>query len=552
MFRRSFWFLVIMAGLTAASLGQVAGRVSYLDGRISHEQADRLEWEPATVNLPLFEGDRFLSAQGARLELELNDGSFLRLGPGSDMVLHRTDEGRTVVRLLDGSLILRSHSHNSFILATEKGRLETKTPGLYRLALDPQTGFRVLVRDGMAKVFTPDSTQTLMSGQSWQQGQSVGSVRIVNVGYRLDPFDLWSDRRDSEMAYPQDENLYLDTADSNVAGYSSLVSYGSWGYSTLHSRSVWYPQVGAGWCPYRFGRWSLYPGAGWTWISSEPWGWLPYHYGNWFWDPVFSRWGWVPGSFRIWKPATVNFFFWNGFIGWAPHLFGQQVHVPKHRSVIMGPRSVIQPPRGITFANADDFFNGGAATDSFRVPENESLVRVEPFDPIRQTVTTTLGKQEVLNGRPPRESTVGLRPVQNKLNDSSGSSLAPGTNNSPRTPPTRPAVNKGDASGSRVVIPRHSPPTRPAIDKAPPSGTRIVIPRQSPSTRPAIDKARPAPSAQPKVDRDTPRVPIRPRIQPNPRVTPKPGPTIRPNTVRPAPKVVRPRPATRKTRKPPE
>ena len=63
-----------------------------------------------------------------------------------------------------------------------------------------------------------------------------------------------------------------------------------------------FPRQGAGWAPYRDGRWVYEPYYGWTWVSYEPWGWAPYHYGRWF---VYGgNWGWWPGPvYAGYQPA---------------------------------------------------------------------------------------------------------------------------------------------------------------------------------------------------------------------------------------------------------
>jgi hypothetical protein len=76
---------------------------------------------------------------------------------------------------------------------------------------------------------------------------------------------------------------------------------------------VWRPEVAYGWRPYVDGYWAWTP-YGWTWVSSEPWAWT-LHYGRWGFVPALG-WVWVPGS--VWGPAWVDWFWGDGFVGWAP------------------------------------------------------------------------------------------------------------------------------------------------------------------------------------------------------------------------------------------
>jgi hypothetical protein len=102
---------------------------------------------------------------------------------------------------------------------------------------------------------------------------------------------------------------------------AALAPYGSWIEDDQYGQ-VWEPAVSVGWAPYVDGYWASTP-YGWTWVSYEPWAWT-FHYGRWALLP--SGWGWVPGS--VWGPAWVDWFWSNGFVGWAPLApFGSHVAV---------------------------------------------------------------------------------------------------------------------------------------------------------------------------------------------------------------------------------
>ena len=91
----------------------------------------------------------------------------------------------------------------------------------------------------------------------------------------------------------------------------ALAPYGTWNDTDAYGR-IWQPAVAVGWQPYVQGHWAWTP-YGWTWISYEPWGWT-FHYGRWMLLP--AGWYWVPGT--VWGPAWVDWYWGDGFVGWAP------------------------------------------------------------------------------------------------------------------------------------------------------------------------------------------------------------------------------------------
>ena len=75
-------------------------------------------------------------------------------------------------------------------------------------------------------------------------------------------------------------------------------------------------QVGAGWAPYRYGKWQWFDGLGYTWIADDTWGWLPYHYGRWT-TLEGSGWVWVPGDSTVFKPGEVYWLKSARLVGWG-------------------------------------------------------------------------------------------------------------------------------------------------------------------------------------------------------------------------------------------
>ena len=110
----------------------------------------------------------------------------------------------------------------------------------------------------------------------------------------------------------QDEGGAQDEAPNPQDYEQALAPHGDWLESPSYG-PVWRPWVTAGWQPYVDGYWAWSP-QGWLWVSYEPWAWT-FHYGRWV---LVSGWGWVwvPGT--VWAPAWVDWYWGDGFVGWAP------------------------------------------------------------------------------------------------------------------------------------------------------------------------------------------------------------------------------------------
>ena len=118
-------------------------------------------------------------------------------------------------------------------------------------------------------------------------------------------------RYDDDQGYDDGGQYAADTAPDPRSYGEALDPYGSWIDDDQYGRA-WQPAVSVDWAPYTDGYWAWTP-YGWTWVSSEPWGWT-FHYGRWALLP--GGWAWVPGT--IWGPAWVDWFWGDGFVGWAP------------------------------------------------------------------------------------------------------------------------------------------------------------------------------------------------------------------------------------------
>ena len=140
------------------------------------------------------------------------------------------------------------------------------------------------------------------------------ALALVLGASGLGPFSAHAQDDDGyqdDQGYDDGGQYAADTAPDPSSYGEALDPYGSWIDDDQYGR-VWEPAVSVGWAPYTDGSWAWTP-YGWTWVSSEPWAWT-FHYGRWALLP--AGWAWVPGT--VWGPAWVDWFWGDGFIGWAP------------------------------------------------------------------------------------------------------------------------------------------------------------------------------------------------------------------------------------------
>lgn len=328
----------------SAPVARVA-RLSFVEGDVSFLRAGVTEWAPAVENLPLLAGDQIFTGPGARAEVQLGRGNYIRLSESTEITITELSASSAQFEITDGTAIIRIER-----IAAAFPRFEVDTPnfaiaiqkdGLYRVEVRGEQNSELIVRRGEAEVSTEEGSFRVREGRKLLIDTATGGRLELAVDTTSDDWDKWSHERDATIARSS-----VDTAPDYVANYettyndfygvSDLSSYGTWTNYSSYGQ-CWIPRVGADWAPYRSGQWLWIPAAGWTWLSDEPWGWAPYHYGRWSYLSGLG-WAWVPGFGSPnrgwghrdyhWRPALV--FFFNSptprgnYVGWYPLAPGER------------------------------------------------------------------------------------------------------------------------------------------------------------------------------------------------------------------------------------
>ena len=494
--------LILLAGASTSLLlasHDQPPRISYLEGSAAYEATGDVEWDEATVNLPLTQGDRIFSHPDSRLEIEFGNGNFLRMDSATDVTFPELSSDRIILQVYEGDLILRINDPRGLHVQTPLASIEIKKKGLYRIWVAPGGLIQVAVRDGKAEVSTQHGKEKLVANQELVIDGS--RIQIQALAGDPDDFELWSGRRD---ALAVDSRSVKFVGGVYYPGVYDLDHYGTWAHYG-HYGPVWVPHVEVGWIPFRRGRW-CHLSFGLTWISQEPWGWLPYHYGRWIYYQPYSRWAWVPGGFNRWRPAHVDFYWGNGYVGWAPRGYYRGRTRVVNNTVIFNNWNPRDRSNGLNIIRHEHLRSGHRGT----------VRRIEPSRNIVRKFRRGLPREiQRAGGR-------GRRSAISRANSPRSGFNSPSNTDSRRSRLGR--DRPGEQGQTRRSI------TKPSRERARPglSTGRRVQPRQSGrlqgepriqnrATRSTAPNSRITPAASPSRRSVTPR--SAPRVRPNPSQT---------------------------------
>jgi FecR protein len=308
--------------IRAVRLSNVVGSVQILAGT-------ETQFSQAYPNMPLMQGSTLKTGEDGRAEIQLEDGSMIRLTPNSSAamtVLGRDSQGntKTEVDLLSGLLYLemKGTANQRFVAHFHGNEVISPAPVKFRVNLDGNpVEFAVL--DGSAHLSKGTEYAVDVHANETVRFDPGDSTRYF-LAQSVDPdsWDQWNVDRDQAMNQmaSQETREAIGSGNAGAAGVSDLDYYGNW-YAS-NGTSFWVPDgAGAGWDPYGSGYWGYYgAGSGYIWISGYPWGWLPYQCGTWNYFNGFNSWGWIPGGSC-----------WNGGNHWYPRVGGFGNVPPRYR-----------------------------------------------------------------------------------------------------------------------------------------------------------------------------------------------------------------------------
>ena len=405
------------------------GRLARLSGSVSFHAQDDEQWNPATLNFPVVQGNAFWTEPNAQAVIEIS-ASRIAMAPGTELDVATLTDTAFQGTQSQGELYLRIRAatpDETYAVQTPRGLVTLTSPGRYGVvAGDTQSPTMVTVIEGTARVEGPGVS--LDVGPNQMASVTGGDTFQGEVGpAQRDAFltaMLASERP------PQPQGVAPPPVVAAMPGGDDLAEYGAWSDSPDYGQ-VWYPQVAQDWVPYREGRWAYVAPWGWTWVDSAPWGFAPFHYGRWV--EAGGRWGWIPGvgvgaPRPVYAPALVTFLgvgaiagigigaaLAGGRVGWFP-LGPREPFHPWYRASDRYFRQVnVTHVANFTTVNRNvainNFVNRRAATVvptsamTASRPVGSSFQRVDPA--LLAQARPVLGQQPLR----PAPTTVGVTPV---------------------------------------------------------------------------------------------------------------------------------------------
>jgi len=312
----AFFFILLLLPTSSYAALDIM-RVSLLEGEVQIYTEETGEWVPASINMPIKEGDRVWASERGRVELNFKDGTYLRLDQKSALEVLTVEKDSYQIHLSTGRLFANYKGKDDSLLQID-------TPESSIRAYE-KSKFRVDVFDsGKTEITNFRGTIYAESREGRTQIERGRTLYITERGDAefgplppADEWEKWNRQRDTKLAEwrPPSKNLPED-----LRSYSrDFDDNGRWVYSAEYGQ-VWTPNVvvSVGWAPYRLGRW-VWIGGDYTWVSYEPWGWVPYHYGRWSFAASIG-WCWVPpvrGAVH-WGPGYVGWVITPTHVSWVP------------------------------------------------------------------------------------------------------------------------------------------------------------------------------------------------------------------------------------------
>lgn len=291
---------------TQKAMDATAARLSSVDGQVRVIQDGQIIADPATANLPLFEGSQVITGNDGRAEVQLEGGNLARLSPNTTLTFtvmkHEGTSVNTEVVVNSGLAYFElqpSSAEHSLRVSYGPASFVASSFSVVRIRLDTPPG-DLAVFSGNVRLERGDALQLdIHGGESLSLEAS--DISRYNLAETIDPdsWDSWNADRDQVLNGQAGERTAATVSLSNSGnvGMSDLDANGNW-YDVPGQGYVWSPYdaqgQGAGWDPYGYGQWVSYPSYGYVWASGYGWGYAPYQCGLWNYYDNFG-WGWAPG-----------------------------------------------------------------------------------------------------------------------------------------------------------------------------------------------------------------------------------------------------------------
>jgi len=292
-------------------------RISLIQGDVQVKTEDTSEWVPASINMPLRDGDRLWVPESGRAELQLRDGTYMRLDENSSLEILTIGDDSFQFYLTTGHAYVNFRGQRDSLLQmdTPVSSIRAYDRSKFKIDVSPDGFTDISVFNGTVYAESRNGKTRVSAGKTLSVGEDF-FADLSPLG-SSDEWERWNSGRDRQLDEGRFSNRYLP---DELDAYSyDFDKNGRWAYTTDYGY-VWTPtvSVSVGWSPYRIGRW-VWIGGDYVWVSYEPWGWVPYHYGRWS-HIVSIGWVWVPPvrGAVYWGPGFVGWVYTPTFVAWVP------------------------------------------------------------------------------------------------------------------------------------------------------------------------------------------------------------------------------------------
>jgi hypothetical protein len=302
-------------------------RLGEFQGQVEVQLTAADPWIPAERNLPLTELAWLRTGAGARVEIEMDDGSAWRLGPDSlgeisDYTRLSTGQRITLLSLDHGTAYYTGQPAAKDVTMLVMPGVQLTVLQGSRVRQTAQAGWsQAAMLEGLVRFSSPAAEMDIREGTTARVDPGNAERFSLEPQIAVETLDTWSEGRDKALSAPASA-AYVNAA----YGLADLDASGKWTSSETLGM-VWKPDVADGWAPYRNGRWQYYDALGYTWVSSDSWGWMPYHNGRWAREANLG-WVWQPAVSPVFHPGDVYWLRGSDFTGWGPLAPGEDWSAP--------------------------------------------------------------------------------------------------------------------------------------------------------------------------------------------------------------------------------
>jgi hypothetical protein len=324
--------IMVLPSLAADEPAMVVGRVFRIEGDLLRYVPEESDWVAVVEDAPFGTGDTLYSGSGGMAELAVPNGSWIRIGNGTQLQFIDLEADLAETDVASGIARFYNKGSRTVIKAT--------SPYGYVLA-DPGTAFDFYVGENSVEVVAVKGEVSFVhSATNARYDVAAGSPSIladqnqVSSGEgTFDPeWEQWNNLRENfwaEKSRVRGRSVEYLPPDLRDDSYT-LEENGRWESVPYEGSPRWFwrpTTVTVGWSPFTMGRWTDWDGDQ-TWIPAEPFGYVTHHYGNWVY--VRNNWYWAPpvASERIglpllnvgffWNPGRVSWIYSGAYVGWVP------------------------------------------------------------------------------------------------------------------------------------------------------------------------------------------------------------------------------------------